>query len=73
MRKIVKIRPSKKGLIIRMPNAIDEILPEEGRRVEYNNYWANRVKDGDAEIVTDEQKKPKKQSQGSTRKRSETV
>lgn len=47
----LKIKPTNKTIIVRMPEKQYQALPIDGDEVPNNSYWQRRLKDGDVERV----------------------
>lgn len=60
MTEIVKLKPAKPGLKVRMPPMPGGVayLPEDGLPVEMNTYWYRHMQDGAVVEVTEEQPAP---------------
>ena len=50
--KMVTVKPAQSKRV-RDPAAGFELLPESGRRVELDSFWARRLADADVELVTE--------------------
>lgn len=57
MTEIVKLKPAKPGLKVRMPPTPGGVayLPENGMPVEMNTYWYRHMQDGAVVEITEEQ------------------
>lgn len=51
MAKTVTVKPAP-GLIVRMPGSPPRTLPDTGAEVVLDEYWRNRLRDGDVLEVT---------------------